>query len=646
MRNFSITPALSPSFDETKRFPKPKSKVSSSRPKPKLQKHSTAPCFIVTKETNVVDDVLMDRAFIIRQNLMNFEMQELAVEAEKAAESGFEKFVGSTSKFGVEETPPYRPKFADDGEFVMSSSRSSEGFRTPLRQRKSFVDTLTYPMEYTPSYFARKKIPVTSLRNFSEIIPNFSEMHNNIRAHLGREGVDLDMLPELHSRRSLIKNDTDDTEKEDGEDATSQAPSIAASHTGSMSSFSSYAVASMTSLKEIIEHVHRPTDNTIRMASSMSNVSQKKSVQKDFEQSGFLRSKSCDNGCFPADRMRGINASLPNTSTHFEPVVASANSDSDDSSIEFYGRKSPIDFSSQSASSNASEINQLKSSLLQSRSNVSSGDKNQPVFQRRRRNTTGACVSFDTEKANYQPLLDRMHDPVSIASFDVDQSSCVPSLNIDILPSSPTSTKTSTPMANFLNKIQNQFSRTSDGTHKSSEAFDEGNKLFVSNFFYTSQDPGIVDPHGFPTLKLDINPERHRDPYCLPGCGQNDLISACEIATKYADFVFDWFSVGGGPQAKESSAIIDPNNAAEQPLNPNWIRTWQANESEDGNDRQRIFTPPKLSVRHAVQHDEETFCSPESATLESECDGTMACPEVREPILCVEIQNNIGCSPE
>lgn len=738
-------PALSPTFDGSKRFPKPRS----SRPKPKLQRYSSAPAPTSSspkkETTTVVDDVLMDRAFIIRQNLMNFEMQELALEAEKAAESGLKKFVGSTSKFGVEDTPPYRPKFVDDGEFVMASAiRSSEagggGFRTPLRSRKSFVNTLTHPMDYTPSYFSRKKIPVTSLRNFSEVVPNFSEMHINIRIHLSREGVDVNTLPELHSRRSLIKNDTDDTEKDegDGDDAISQAPSVAASQAGSISSFSSYAVSSLHSLKEIIEFVHRPcvhrsrspVDNiSLRTSSSMSNTSRSNnSMPKDIEPSGSMRSlsndlasswsltshdrdvtaddhqngvynipkgmdqhgsllsKSHDSGEFGGDRKRGMlyapnpieHAGLmrskpqqkgdftpdrkkgvrttlfPHTSTHFKPAVPFFDTDSDDSSVEFYGRKTPIEFSGQhSVSSHVSEVNQL-TSALHSRSNISSpGDIRQPVLRQGRRKTTGASVSFETEKASYQALLDRMHhNSVSkSASYDVDQSSCAASLtNIDILPSSsPTDTNTSTPMANFLHKIQNQFSRThSDIHYKTSKAADEDNTHFVSNFFYTNQDSGIVDPSGVaPTLKLDINPKRNGDPFCLTGCGPNDLISACETATKYGDLIFDYFNVKGSPKTKKNSAIIDPDAQAELPLNPKWIKTWQqANESENGCDRLRMFTPPKLSVRHAAQNDEDAFCSPESTKLGSECDDSMACPEVKEPLSCPEIQNNIGCSPE
>ena len=437
-----ISPApprvLSLPLDDAECPPKPKIKPKPKLSKPKLGRYSSAPP-TATKQTNVVDDVLMDRAFIIRQNLMNFEMQELAAEAEKAAESGLERFVGSTSKFGVEDTPPYRSKFVDDGEFVVN-----EGFGTPSRRTSSFVDTLTHPMDYTPSYFSRKKIPVTALRNFSEIVPNFCDLHQNIRLHLKQKGVDLNTLPELHSRRSLIKNDTDESEK-DGEDAISQAPS----HAESISSFSSYAVASLASLKEIIEYVNRPrtsADNNLKTASSVSIVSHNSIPEENDAKRSKLPKMNLG---LATQKKKGINISLPHTSTHFRPAGSCANSDSDDSSVEFYGRKSPIDLN-QSASSNMREIigmNHQISTLPRSRSNTSLA----PVKQ--------GNVSFKTEKAGYQTLLDKMHHHASPnISFDADQNSCAPSLantlELDLLPSSsPTNSAKSTSMAKFLNKI-------------------------------------------------------------------------------------------------------------------------------------------------------------------------------------------------
>ena len=720
-------PKPRPSSSSLKKKLKEETKSSSnnkallaSRSKPNLQRHSTAPVMssstmttvnnksTTTNQettTNVADDVLMDRAFIIRQNLMNFEMQELAAEAEKAAESGMEKFVGSTSKFGnnAKETPPYRPTFVDNDDidqggdgFVMMTSLSSSrggnlisdqlllstggGFRTPVRQKKSFVDVMDYT-PYTPSYFARKKIPVMSLRNFTEIVPNFNDMHNNIRIHLDREGVNMVTLPKMHKCRSLIKNDTDDTNENEGRevldgggngndgeeevekeivdgDATviSLAPSVA-------SSFSSYAVASLTSLREIIDTINRPKssmDNTsLRPCSSMSNASSGGPSRGGVDQK-LKKNKSVDSGLPPA---------------RFKRAVASTvnDSDSDDSSVEFYGarRASPLDFFStnQSVCSNRSNLSSSDINQVPRKNGITS-EIQQPILQRRRigktNSTSGAhSVSFETEKANYQALLDRMHNKTlsKTDSFDVDQSSCAPSLtNLEILPTSSgpmsdtMSPNKATPMANFLNKIQNQFSRSSDG--QNNKDLDEDNKHFVSNFFYTSQNSdssGMVDPS---TIKLEINPKRRIDSYCLSGCGPNDLIpmQACETAGKFADLVFGWFNVrGGGGESGSSqhsykkSAIIDPNHPSEQATNPNWIKTWQqGNESsENGSEHLHskiIFTPPKLSVRYEQHnHESASICSPtEQLKLgrDDEWEGSTGMD-------CSEIKSNIpGCSPE
>jgi len=569
---------------------------------------------------------------------MNFEMLELAAEAEKAAESGLKKFSGSTSKFGVEETPPYRPKFVDDGEFLANGSSNDGLMMTPSR-RKSFVDTFTHPMDYTPSYFSRKKIPVTSLRNFSEIVPNFGDMHAHVRLHLGREGVDLATLPEPHSRRSLVENDTDDTaEKECGEgDAASAAPSVAASHAESIGS---YAVASLASLKEIIDYANRPKgakDDGRRTAAASvaSNGSGRAPVPKEVEHPTPPRRHTVD---FAADSKRGVRGALPHPATHFKPAGGSFNSDSDDSSVEFYGRKSPIDLNQSVASIRSEKVqtNQWKSSLAPPRSKLSaSGDR------RRRRFGSSPCVSFETEKASYQARLDRMHHHVSPSvSFDVDQNSCAPSfthIDIDMLSMSPTvSTTRSTPMANFLSKIGFSRSLSTDGNQRSM-AMDEENDHFVSNFFYTSETSNnlVVPPNGgVPTLKLDINPERdgdpyYRDPYCLSGCGPNNVLSACESATKYADILFDWFNVGSNNQPRKHSTIIDPK-APQQTLHPKWMQTWQTNESQEYDGR-RHFTPPKLSVNHrSFPREDDFFCSPDSTKLGDECDSTMTCVVARE----------------
>lgn len=726
--------APSPSNEPPKRLPKPKPNPRPLlRAKPAaIQRHATAPAVpSPTKhKTNVLDDALMDRAFIIRQNLMNFELQELASEAEKAAESGKEKFAGSASKFGIQESPQYKPKMVNeynDGIVIVIPTLSqgnvdryqyqhyqqlnNPGYRTPIRQRKTFVDIDYSP--YTPSYFSRKKqIPVTSLRNFGEIIPNFNDMHTNIRLHFSREGVYIAKLPELHRNRSLIKNDTDDTiEKENDDDDDDDNggdgdASVAPSHTGSISSFSSYAVASLRSIiDDYVTKQQRPKSpplgdrqTTLRTCSSMSNATSTNLPPKDNIDQMLKKNKSADYG----ERMRTKLPPIQLSATQFKPAIGvspSNDSDSDDSSVEYYGRKS-----SNSVSSNFSDLkpHNLSASMDFSEQSVgelrkipsnksgggSSVDIHQPILQRRRRDRnnnggrgTSHSVSFETEKANYRALLVRMnhnnntlHTTIENDSFDVDvdQSSCAPSLThqLEIIPptsstTSPTNegnnantpTKSTTPMASFLNKIQNQFSRTnSQGASSPKAAEDESNKQFVSNFFYTSQisdtSQSITDSSSAGggalletnTLlkKLEINPKRHRkDPFHLPGCGPNEFLSSCASAGKVSDLVLDWFNVKRGPtKPKNSITIIDP----EQSLNPNWIkRTWQAGDESPSDDngkqhprRQRIFTPPKLSVRHNTveESDAISLCSP--VTEHDEEESGVVCPEIQQP-LCPEI---------
>jgi len=204
-------------------------------------------------------------------------------------------------------------------------------------------------------------------------------------------------------------------------------------------------------------------------------------------------------------------------------------------------------------------------------------------------------------------------------------------------------------MASFLTKLGKTFSRsTSPDAHQNSpKAIDEGNKHFVSNFFYTNATADPLDMNSAPNLKLDINAQSHRDPYCLSGCGANEVLSACDTATKYADVVFDWFGVKGGNQRKNSSAIIDPNSS-EAALNRKWMKTtWQQSEELGrSNSSQRVFTPPKLSLRHTeeIQESNDIFCSPDSTSIMgNECDDPSACPEVQEPMTCPVIENS--CSP-
>jgi hypothetical protein len=195
---------------------------------------------------------------------------------------------------------------------------------------------------------------------------------------------------------------------------------------------------------------------------------------------------------------------------------------------------------------------------------------------------------------------------------DVDQTTCAPSItniDVDILPSNSNVSDKSTPMATFLSKLGTTFSRSAskDAHHALSKDPDEDNRHFVSNFFYTSQTSNISDdPIDAATLTLEINPERScSDTYCLPGCGPNNIITACDVATKLIDTVFDWFNAGGSDQNRNSSAIAVPKSP----------RTWQSTKKSENN-QMRLFRPPKLSFTHDVgrAHEAEVFC-PESGDI-------------------------------
>lgn len=612
---------LPPSIDEVRLLPKqkpPGKSASPSKPsapthkttacgsyasnmsRPNLQRYSTAPSSSSpARETNVLDNVLMDRAWLIRQNLMSFEMQELAEEAEKAAESGLEKFVGSASKFGVEETSPYLPQFADDGDFVSSRERGDE-YLTPSRMvsRKSFVDTLP-DFDYTPSYFTRKKIPVTALRKFDEIVPTFTEMHNNIRIHLGSEGMDTNLLPAVHTRQS----DDDGNDCEEG--LLSPAPSFA-------SSFSSYAVASF---REIIDH-------------GMSTFSRPES-----DTSTKLLSNSVDE---------------ENGNPSQTELNHSDNSDSDDSSVEYYGRKSPvielftnnsatnqtIPGSSQSVTSNLSARNNTNQSFPESSRSVTSNSAARNNIKQTF-SESSRSVTFAKEKETYRALLERMRKKtltkeivlVKSESFDVDQTSCAPSLTGIFPVGSDSETNITSPMA-FLAKLQSQFSLTSDndGCHNDMPLIDENNKHFVSNYFYTSQKSGVINPdNDTPTLNFDTNQDERKNSKLLRGCGPENIISACDTATRYADRIFDWFGGGGESKAHRRKAT---NSSIEQSPNPNWIQSWQTSEAEDYVPVRQIFLPPKLSAaRHAVENNE----GKESTNLAYDCESSIiACSDVGE----------------
>ena len=158
-------------------------------------------------------------------------------------------------------------------------------------------------------------------------------------------------------------------------------------------------------------------------------------------------------------------------------------------------------------------------------------------------------------------------------------------------------------MANFLSKLGRTFSPSNSEDANRKASMDEDSKQFVSNFFYTNETPSDADNQddAVANPKLEINPQGHRDAYCLPGC-DGDLLSACDVATKYADKLFEWLSVGDADQRSQTSAIIDPKSSE---------------STTNASSRRRIFLPPKLSARSAATYEEE-----------HECGDALACPEM------------------
>ncbi|KAL7519834.1 hypothetical protein ACHAWX_004583 [Stephanocyclus meneghinianus] len=514
--------------------------VRTSLPKPQLKRIHTAPSPMQSHKSSVVDDALMNRALSIREDLRQYEMQELAAEAEKAAESGMERFVGSASKFIMEDTPPRKydtgDKYSDD--FLLSYRLESP------QTRKSKCLRPSYAMEYTPSYFSKKKIRVTALREFSEVVPSFINMHDNIRIHLGQNGVDRKILPDEEQHRLFRKSTSQDL---NDDDMNSQAN---ASQAGSIVSFSSFAVAS---LKGIVDYygsnrskiLNDNTNVTAKPVNPKIDERDRSEVSKHTSPGGF--DSCCGSYEFEQAAMAGKRlpqATQSGASTSFEKR-ATMNSDSDDSSIELYGRRET------DGRSSPSSVNGVLLGL----------GRDDKVLQRRELFSHG---TVDEEKS----LAPSMLSP-SVMSNGTTQS-----------------------MAKFFSRIHHKFSRSLDDSNKLSKEVEE-NEKFIANYFYTNQDANIVNSEGIFNLKLDINPDRRRtDGFCISGCAQNDLLSSCETFGKMMDTMFSWFSERGDSDQSTHSKLFDPKSS-HIVLHHSWIRTWQTESSQ-----RRFFMPPRLAVRH------------------------------------------------
>jgi hypothetical protein len=558
---------------------------------PKFKRSSTTES---AASSTVVDDVLMDRALYIRENLRKYELQELAAEAERAADSGLEKFVGSASKY-VEESPDQTPKYSERKHIHADSFAYS--MVTPQRSRGLLeLD----PLEFTPSsYFSntKKMIKVSALRSFSDVVPNFSDMHSNIRFHLKRSGVDASTLPEMGSRHQpLVKNDTIES------DAHSQAPSVTS---GSIASFSSYAASSLKGVVELLGRSRsNPCNTTVpkdfsivhKSSSAMSSFDGENPIKPSWEASeedkGIIDNSASEHyikakrspPLFPpvplqmarsADFGGSRNIKSRNTPPLFTSKseangLAAESYDSDDSSVELYGRKSPLNISLEGNFNKLNQrggvesnvpFNQLKLKPALSRSRSAQAF---PALDNSYREASNNNVSFE--------------DPIGLRS-------CSP---VDMLLIQKSQTKDSADetggVRSIFDRLQQQFSASIDDFRHPMKT-EEENTMFVSNYFYTEKDAKSRDA---PNLKLDINPRKENDAYCVGNCGDDDmkLVSSCETLGKIVTSALEWVST----KKSDASGFSNRSDSA----------TGFSNLYTDnnGHDREkRVFVPPRLSQR-------------------------------------------------
>lgn len=555
--------------------------------------------------STVVDDALMDRALYIRENLRKYEMLELAAEAERAAESGMEKFVGSASKY-VEESPDQTPTYSEQRKQFADPFTPS--MITPQRSRGLLeLD----PLEFTPSsYFSTnntKKIKVSALRKFSDVVPNFNDMHSNIRFHLQRSGVDETTLPEKGSRMALVKNDTIDS------DAHSQAPSLG--------SFGSYAASSLKSSlsKGVADLLGRsrsnpsnknnvPGDFSIvnKSSSAMSTLEGEKSLvegeksikplwepaeeedERIIEKSAsvdFIKAKrplplfppsvqtarSTDLGGDRSMNSRRIPPLL--TSKSETNVLATESDDSDDSSVEVYGRKSKSPLNTSQTEENDNNQNEVKPTLTRSRSVQAF-----PSFENSYRGSSSNKVSFE--------------DPLGSS---LGCRSCSPEAPLLRKEKTIDSVDETGTVLSLFDKLQQRFSASIDefrGDDLPRNPFAvlksaKENKMFLSNYFYTERDGKGRDDVA--NLKIDISQTRKdSEAFCIGYCADDDtkLVNSCETLGKFVTSAFEWMNT------KKSDSTAFSGRSDSVPAFSNLYNT------DTGHDREkRVFAPPRLSER-------------------------------------------------
>lgn len=595
--------------------PPPKSPLSSSdraiysaslRPKPKYKRSSTVES---AASSNVVDDVLMDRALNIRENLRRAEMEELAVEAERAAESGIEKFVGSASKY-VEESPVQTPKYNTERKQIAAPDSFAFSMVTPQKSRGLLeLD----PLEFTPSsYFSNtKKIKVSALRKFSDVIPNFSDMHSNIRFHLKRGGVDASTLPEVGRREipSLVKNDTIES------DVHSQAPSVTS---GSIGSFSSYAASSIKGVVELLGRSRSNTSNKNvpgdfsiiqKSSSAISSFDGEKAMRPLWEQSEEENERVVDKSAsedflikaqrspvpplFPSVQMARSADFMGNRSIiksrETPPLVTSKsdannltaeNYDSDDSSVEMYGRKSPLTLSLEDSVNKQNEQGMVESKALLNRLNL------KPALSRSRSNH--ASPSIDTSQRGASNNNVSFEDPIGFRGCSPE----IPLLQKSLTRDSADETGSGAVLSIF-DRIQRQFSVSRDDRRDDEQhpmKTEEENKLFVHNYFYTEK---CVESTEELNLKLDINPRKDKA-FCVVNCAEEDIrfVSSCETLGQFVTSALEWVS------SKKSDGTVFSNRTDGASFSNLYTDNGHYREKE-----KRVFVPPRLSERSTSDND-------------------------------------------
>jgi len=126
----------------------------------------------------------------IRMELRQAEMLELAVEAERAAESGIKSFAAKLSTYG-----------GDDS--LLVSSASKRRTRSPLfKRRRSFTEGAKPEQIRRRVKSASARIRVVELRDVNEVFPPFRQFHSHLRTHFARSHVDERILNFKESKKS------------------------------------------------------------------------------------------------------------------------------------------------------------------------------------------------------------------------------------------------------------------------------------------------------------------------------------------------------------------------------------------------------------------------------------------------------------